>query len=225
MGPAGAAAAGGVPPIGDELSPMSRSMRSSLAAEGEEVEGGAAGLEGAALVLLDPSKSNKSIKSAPPLLGGGGAGLAAWGAEEAVAVAAAAAAAALGGFGTGAGVGDDAGAPPPAPIPPKRAAAMRCFSVITGGSAAFGEAFGIACMEICSCGGAGGAEGLSGGLSGAPWPPPLLGPLYPAGPHFRGPDTLSPAGAGATGEEDSMSPPPAPQGPPAAPPPPGAALG
>mmetsp|Transcript_74687 Transcript_74687/g.140836 ORF Transcript_74687/g.140836 Transcript_74687/m.140836 type:complete len:311 (+) Transcript_74687:246-1178(+) len=186
------AGAGGAPPP-----PMSSKSKGSA---GPLVGGGGGGALALAAGGPKSSKSNKSPMPPPvaPLLAGGfggGGGSAAF-------------------FATGAGGGGGCVVPtvmPPAglegplfallagaapPTPEKRRAAIFCFSVSSGGSclaAVLDDFIEVEKGEGESTDAGGFSAAGSGSFGLLSEPPPGL--LKPLGPHFLGPETLSPVGA------------------------------
>lgn len=206
------------------MSSNSMSLEAALGGGAAEAfAGGGAGAE--------PESSPKSSKS----MLGAGAGAAAGAAAGAGAGAAAFWAAGAAGA-AGAAAGGAGGAPPPTVIPPpkvgfgavalgpeaatppKRAAAIFCLSVNSGGSAAAGFAASFGAK------GEGVDEGsVAAGSAPLPKPSMKVGAgsgffsfspvLKPAGPHFLGPDTFKPdsgsfTAAGSPPQGLSSDPPP-----------------
>lgn len=173
--------------------PMSNKSISSPRPEG--FAGGGGGADLAAAGAGDEPKSSRSRRSIVPPTGAGGGG----GCEGSV------------GFGFGAGVGLAAGGadvptvmPPPnvgfagvafvGPRPLKRAAAIFCFSVNSGGSAGVDFVTGFDGVGAVGVDSGGLSTGVSFGGSGS----------LEAGPHFRGPVTFKPVLAGSGAEGVSM---------------------
>lgn len=166
--------------------------------------GGAAEAFAGAGAGAEPKSSPKSSKS---MLGAGAGAAAGAGAGAAAFLAAGAAGAA------GAAAGGAGGAPPPTVIPPaipapkagfgagalapeaatppKRAAAIFCLSVNSGGSAAagFADGFGAKGEGVDEVSTAAGSGARHGSFRSGPFFSPVL---KPAGPHFLGPDTFKP---------------------------------